>query len=141
MEKKYKIPAECMFYAAAAGGTALLIFSVLCAVFGRYVIAAAEFAAGAVVIIYALVLRGRFRHKMNSYLSTVSDNISELSEANLDSVPVALAICSVDGTICWYNDLFGTMFGDKKLTGEALESYIHELKWANVLKFPTPHRA
>ncbi|MBR0365765.1 MAG: DHH family phosphoesterase, partial [Clostridia bacterium] len=136
MEKNHKMPAEHMFRAAVAGGAALVVFALLCAAFGKYVMAAAELAAGAAVIIFASVERIKFRHKLTGYLSAVSDNISEVSEANLDSVPIAMAICSVDGMIRWYNDLFGMMFKGKELSGETIENYIHELKWANVLKFP-----
>lgn len=136
MEKKYRMPAELLFYAAATGGAALVITAMIFAVSGKYIAAVAELIVGVGVIVYAyLQIRGD-RRKQKSYLNAVSENISDISEASLDSVPVALAICSVDGVIRWHNDLFRDMLGGKELFGEALENYIQELKWANVLKFP-----
>ena len=136
MEKKYRMPAENIFYAAAAGGAALIITAMIFAVMGMYIAAVAELTVGVGVTAYAYLQIRKDKKKKKGYLNTVSESLSEISEANLDSVPIALAICSVDGVIRWHNDLFREMVGGRELYGEMLENYIQELKWANVLKFP-----
>ena len=60
----------------------------------------------------------------------------DLSENLITSVPMPMAVCSIDGLIRWYNDRFSAIFTEKVLLNESLDECIDSLKWSDVLKYP-----
>lgn len=132
MKKRYSL----ILPAAYVSGVILIAFAAVWLYFGRYIMAAAELFAGAAVIIYAAFRSYGTKKAMEAYISRVTENASDISESMLESVPMPLVICSVDGSIRWYNERFASIINTDGLIGTMPSEHIKELKWSEVLKFP-----
>lgn len=121
---------------AVASSVMMLVCALVALFWEKYIAiaAGAVFALGAIVYI-TVVTRTRKRNIVK-FLHHITGDDMDLSENLIMSVPMPLAVCSIDGVIRWYNDRFEGIFEDKKLPDESIEECITSLKWSDVLKFP-----
>ena len=121
---------------AVASSVMMLVCALVALFWEKYIAiaAGAVFALGAIVYI-TVVTRTRKRNIVK-FLHHITGDDMDLSENLIMSVPMPLAVCSIDGVIRWYNDRFEGIFEDKKLPDENIEVCIASLKWSDVLKFP-----
>ena len=121
---------------AVASSVVMLVCALVALFWEKYIAiaAGAVFALGAIVYI-TVVTRTRKRNIVK-FLHHITGDDMDLSENLIMSVPMPLAVCSIDGVIRWYNDRFEGIFEDKKLPDENIEECITSLKWSDVLKFP-----
>lgn len=121
---------------AVASSVMMLVCALVALFWEKYIaiVAGAVFALGAIVYI-TVVTRTRKRNIVK-FLHHITGDDMDLSENLIMSVPMPLAVCSIDGVIRWYNDRFEGIFEDKKLPDESIEECITSLKWSDVLKFP-----
>ena len=121
---------------AVASSVMMLVCALVALFWEKYIAiaAGAVFALGAIVYI-TVVTRTRKRNIVK-FLHHITGDDMDLSENLIMSVPMPLAVCSIDGVIRWYNDRFEGIFEDKKLPDENIEECIASLKWSDVLKFP-----
>ena len=121
---------------AVASSVMMLVCALVALFWEKYIAiaAGAVFALGAIVYI-TVVTRTRKRNIVK-FLHHITGDDMDLSENLIMSVPMPLAVCSIDGVIRWYNDRFEGIFEDKKLPDENIEECITSLKWSDVLKFP-----
>ena len=121
---------------SVASSVMMLVCALVALFWEKYIAiaAGAVFALGAIVYI-TVVTRTRKRNIVK-FLHHITGDDMDLSENLIMSVPMPLAVCSIDGVIRWYNDRFEGIFEDKKLPDESIEECITSLKWSDVLKFP-----
>ena len=121
---------------AVVSSVMMLVCALVALFWEKYIAiaAGAVFALGAIVYI-TVVTRTRKRNIVK-FLHHITGDDMDLSENLIMSVPMPLAVCSIDGVIRWYNDRFEGIFEDKKLPDESIEECITSLKWSDVLKFP-----
>ena len=121
---------------AVVSSVMMLVCALVALFWEKYIAiaAGAVFALGAIVYI-TIVTRTRKRNIVK-FLHHITGDDMDLSENLIMSVPMPLAVCSIDGVIRWYNDRFEGIFEDKKLPDESIEECITSLKWSDVLKFP-----
>lgn len=114
----------------------MLLCSVL-VIFDRNKTAIAVGGGMAVIsLIYVAVITRRRKRNIVKFLQHIAADDIGLTENIISSVPMPMAVCSVDGTIRWFNDSFDEIFKDKRLPDEGMEECITSLKWSDVLKFP-----
>ncbi len=100
---------------------------------------AAAFAGGglALAVLGYVIFTARTRKReIVKFLHHIAGDDAGLTENIITSVPMPMAICSVDGIIRWYNTQFEEIFYEKQLPDERLEGCIASIKWSDVLKFP-----
>lgn len=114
----------------------LLICSVTGIFLDKYAASVTGLIFSAVSIAYITVVARHRKTDIVKFLHHITGDDMDLSENLITSVPMPMAVCSVDGVIRWYNDMFESIFKDKKLPDESLEECIQSLKWSDVLKFP-----
>ncbi len=136
MRKVYSHAMRKYMIAAIAASVGLILWSALLAVFGLYVIAAVQAASGLLILLPVLIIRKKRKDDIIKYLHKIVRDDEGISENVLMSVPLSMVICSIDGTIRWYNDMFSDIFRERKLEYESLDDCIDELKWSEVLKNP-----
>lgn len=121
---------------AVAVSVMLIIWAVISLIFDRYVASAVGVGFAVIAISYITVVARTRKRDIVRFLHTITGDDMDLSENLITSVPMPMAVCSIDGVIRWYNDMFASIFKDKKLPDESIEECIVSLKWSDVLKFP-----
>ena len=134
MKKAYSHAMRKYVTVAAAVSLGLIICAVIVFIRGDYIMAAVEIVIGLAAVAHMLILRSVRRKDMVKYLQKIVDDDIGVSENALMSVPLPMAICSIDGTVRWYNDEFESIFKKNDLQGQMLDELITELKWSEVLK-------
>ena len=126
-------------YASAAYiSAALLIAGGISVVFiPNAYIGAAEMAAGVVIFLLMLILRGYRRNIINSYLNHIEKSSGVMASNPMNALPVPAAACHIDGTVKWYNEMFADVFGNDDLYETKIEDVIPAVKWGTILKTPS----
>ncbi|MCH5213182.1 MAG: DHH family phosphoesterase [Oscillospiraceae bacterium] len=114
----------------------LIAFALVMAIMRYYIIAGIEFAMGVALLAQTLVLRHKRKLEIKSYIHDIEADDDGISKNMLLSVPLPMTICSIDGTIRWYNEQFTEIFDEKKLAQAMLDDCIPEIKWSEILKYP-----
>lgn len=94
----------------------------------------AEIAAGLAVFIAVLILNHSRRETINGYLEILAKSSGDISANLISALPISAAVCHIDGTIRWYNELFASIFGNVDLSETRIENVISDMKWGMVLK-------
>lgn len=136
MKKAYSYVMRKHMTVAAAAAAVLIICAVILLFRHEYIIAAVQGAAGIAGFVHILALRAVRKKEMTRYLQKILADDMGVSENALMSVPLPMTICSIDGTIRWYNDKFSSIFENGTLSETMLDDVIPELKWSDVLKNP-----
>lgn len=141
MKKTYTHAMRKYMIAAITASAAL----VLCAAFAfvwqeKYILAVIQGVLGLSVLVPVLVISKRRKDSIAKYLQNIINDDEVVTENMIMSVPMPMVICSIDGTIRWYNDLFSDVFGDGQFPKETLDECVDELKWSEVLKYPQGKR-
>ena len=138
MKKKYHHAMRKYLIAAISMSFITLICSVLLltGVVNKTIVALIEFISSAAVVSYVSIIAKTRRKTISKYLESITGNDMDLSENLITSVPMPMAVCSIDGLIRWYNDRFSAIFTEKVLLNESLDECIDSLKWSDVLKYP-----
>lgn len=136
MKKTYSHAMRKYMIAAITASTALIICAALLIVFGSYIMAAVQVLLGLMILIPVLVIRKKRKDQVVKYLHNIINDEEGITENMIMSVPMPMVICSIDGTIRWYNDMFCDIFSDGKMMGETLPECVPEVKWSEVLKYP-----
>lgn len=138
MKKTYSRAMRKYLFCAILSASVMLIFAVLTAVFdwNKYFIATVETVLAIAVISYVTVVATSRKKAIIKYLHNIKGNDNDFSENIMESVPLPMAVCSVDGTIRWFNKRFQAIFKGKRLEHESLDDCITSLKWSDVLKHP-----
>lgn len=138
MRKTYSHAMRKYITAAVVSAALMLVCAAVLAVFDvdRYIAATTLFCTGTATVIYVALLAKSRRNTIVKYLKNITAGDADLSENLITSVPLPMAVCSVDGTIRWYNDRFSKVFGGKKFEHENLDDCIESLRWSDVLKYP-----
>ncbi len=137
MKKAYSnIMLKYMTCALCASSVMIICAAVLFVLDMRH-IAAAELVLGIGTLLYAALIGSRHREAVAKYIKKIIADDTGLEVNALVSVPLAMAICSIDGSMRWYNELFADMYKGRKLYRTVLEDCVPELKWSEVLKNPS----
>ncbi len=136
MKKVYSHAMRKYMIAAITASVALIICAAVLVLDKSYIMAAIQGALGLLILTPVLIIRKRRNENIIKYLQNIVSNEDGISENMVKSVPLPMVICSVDGTIRWYNDMFSDIFAENKLEYESLDDCIEELKWSEVLKYP-----
>lgn len=136
MKKAYSHAFARLSFAAIASGIAIMIFAAAALILKQIWLSAAGFAVGTAVLIYALVIIFGRRSELADNIVKVSESTAQIGENMLETIPLPLAVCAVDGSIRWYNDRFAAIFSERELRDGILDECIRELKWSDVLKAP-----
>lgn len=125
-------------YMVTASVTAalMLVCSATALVFDKYIASALGVVFAVAAISYITVVARTRKKNIVKFLHNITGDDMDLSENLITSVPMPMAVCSIDGVIRWYNDMFETIFKERKLAEESFEDCITSLKWSDVLKFP-----
>lgn len=127
------------YLTAAVTSAAIMMIFAAATIFlelNKYVIAGVEIGLAVLIVVYVGLLSKSRKNTIVRYLHNITGNEESLSENVITSVPLPMAVCSVDGTIRWYNDRFSNVFDGKRFEHESLDDCIKSLKWADVLKYP-----
>ncbi len=125
------------YMVTAIASSVLMLVCALVALFWEKYIAVAVGAVFAIsALVYITVVTRTRKKNIVKFLHHITGDDMDMSENLIMSVPMPLAVCSIDGVIRWYNDRFEGIFEDKKLPDESIEECITSLKWSDVLKFP-----
>lgn len=126
------------YTALACIGAALLIVCALVELSrGEYIFAGCWGGTGVLLLGAVFVLTIKRREAIARYVNKALETNENISEDSLTSVPMAMVISSIDGSVEWYNDSFSAIFEGNKLPSEILDDCIPKLKWSEVLKHPT----
>lgn len=88
------------------------------------------------VIIFAAVIIMNMQRKetIRQYLNMVTKSSGSMSANVIEGIPVPVAVAHIDGSVCWYNDKFSTLFEDAALFDAKIEAIISDIKWGEILK-------
>ncbi|MGN0162731.1 MAG: DHH family phosphoesterase [Candidatus Ornithomonoglobus sp.] len=136
MKKAYSHAMRKYMIAAVTAAVILVLCAGILCRERNYILAGIQGAAGMAVITIVLILGKKRKETIAKYIHKILDDNDDISENAIISVPMPMAICSIDGTIRWYNDRFAGIFGNSKLPYEVLDDCIPKLKWSEVLKYP-----
>lgn len=138
MKKTYSRAMRKYLFTAILSASVMLVFAVLTTVFGwnKYIMAGIEAGLAILIICYVTLVATSRKKTIIKYLHNITGNDHDFSENIMESVPLPMAVCSVDGTIRWYNKRFSAIFKGKHLEHESLDDCITSLKWSDVLKHP-----
>lgn len=142
MKRTYSHAMRKYLSAAIVSAGVMTVFAIVTVFFelNKYVAAGIEIALAVLIAVYVAVLSKSRKKMIVRYLNNITGNEEGLSENVITSVPLPMAVCSVDGTIRWYNERFSTVFDGKRFEHESLDDCIKSLKWTDVLKFPNGKR-
>lgn len=134
--KKTYINVTRKYMITAVTDSVVLILCAVLAFFGFFEPAAILGGSVAVVTLaYISFVANTRKRNIIKFLKHITADEVDLTENVISSVPMPMAICSVDGVIRWYNDQFASVFEDKKLDDKSLEECVTSIKWSDVLKF------
>lgn len=134
MKRVYSHALQKYRYTSIISAVLLLVFAVISMLLHQLILAAAEAAVGLIVFVIALRLKRSRKKEIAKHLKKIKVEDDGISENMLTSVPMPMVICSIDGTISWYNDQFKEIYKEKKLAEQMLDDCIPEIKWSDVLK-------
>ena len=135
--KKTYVNVTRKYMIAAVTASVLLLICTVAVLLGYEKIAAFTGGGLAVgILIYISITARTRKREIVKFLHHIADDDIGLTENIITSVPMPMAICSVDGVIRWYNERFEKIFYEKQLPDESMEGCITSLKWSDVLKFP-----
>ena len=100
----------------------------------------AEIVAGLAVFVTVLILNHTRHEAINGYLDILTKTSGSMSSNLISILPVPSAVCHIDGTIRWYNELFSGIFGGVDLSETKIENVISDMKWGMVLKTPDSYQ-
>ncbi|MBR0359816.1 MAG: DHH family phosphoesterase [Clostridia bacterium] len=121
---------------AVASSVVMLVCALVALLWEKYIAVAVSAVFAVSALVYITVVTRTRKKNIVKFLHHITGDDMDLSENLIMSVPMPLAVCSIDGVIRWYNDRFEGIFVDKKLPDESIEECITSLKWSDVLKFP-----
>ena len=138
MKKRYSHAMRKYLFTAVISAVFMITFALLMAFgdFNKYILAASEAAIAIFAVSYVVILARSRKKAIIKYLQNITGDDENISENVITSVPLPMAVCSVDGTIRWYNNRFSKVFNYKHFEHESLDDCITSLKWSDVLKYP-----
>ncbi len=138
MKKTYSHAMRKYLFAALISAVLMICFASLMVLtdLNKYILAIAEVLFAFLAISYVVILARSRKKAIIKYLHNITGDDENISENFITSVPLPMAVCSVDGTIRWYNNRFSKVFDGKRFEHESLDDCITSLKWSDVLKFP-----
>ncbi len=136
MKKAYPFIMRKYITAAFAAAGILVICAAVLLFMGNFVMASIQGGIGLLILTHIFILRFKRKKAVMQYLHRIIDDDNGISENAIVGIPLPMTVCSIDGTIKWYNNKFLSLFKDKKLPDEMLDNAIHDLKWSEVLKHP-----
>ncbi|MBQ3124966.1 MAG: DHH family phosphoesterase [Clostridia bacterium] len=136
MKRTYVNVTRKYFIAAITTSVLLLVCAVIALVWNKYIAVFVGAVPAIVALVYLTVVTRTRKKNIIKFLHHITGDDIDMSENLITSVPMPLAVCSIDGVIRWYNDRFENIFTGKKLPDESIEECIVSLKWSDVLKFP-----
>lgn len=136
MKKTYSHTMRNYMAVALVASVVLFLCGLMLVLAGMYIAATVECVLSLVLFFIVMRLGRKRKEMLAKYIHTAlaDDGISENA---LASVPMPMVVCSIDGTIRWYNDLFRDIFTQDKFKYEVLDDCIPGLKWSYVLKYPS----
>ncbi len=99
-----------------------------------YAIGIIEAASALVVLCAAALMETRRRNEAENYIRSVTKMAGTIPSNALESLPVPLVVAHADGTVRWYNERFGALFGGGEMYDKALDTILPGIKWADILR-------
>ena len=137
MKRAYSHAYARIRFATITAAAALILIGAAALFTGQLWLSAAGFASGVLLLIYTIAVIHSRDSEFSGYVLRAAETNSMISETMLESIPLPMAICAVDGSIRWYNDRFAAIFNARELRDGMLDECIRELKWSEVLKAPS----
>ncbi len=134
MKKAYRYAMRNYMTVAAVAAAVLVAAAAVLIARREFAVGAAQGLIGAAVLVHLIRLNHSRKKEMRRYIRLVTNDESGISENALMNAPMPVAVCGIDGTVCWYNEKFASIFNGHGLPYEALDDIIPELKWSDVLK-------
>ncbi len=137
MKKIYSHPTRKYMIVATVAALVLIAYGLLTLFtdYDKTLLSVIALVCACLLILYVILVANFRKRAIIKYLHNIT-GAEEFSENIMESVPLPMAVCSIDGSIRWYNKRFSNMFKDKTLEHESLEDCIKSLKWSDVLKHP-----
>lgn len=136
MKKAYPQVMRKYITVACIATSILMLCAVALFIIKVYIMAAVQFVLAAVIFVHICIVRLQRKKSVMQYLHKIIEDDMGISENALMGVPLPMTVCSIDGTIRWYNDKFLLLFSENRLPDEMLDNCIRDLKWTEVLKHP-----
>lgn len=121
---------------AIISSSMLLVCALLALFLDKYIAIGVSCILAVAGLSYITVVTRTRKKNIVKFLHHITGDSMDLSENLITSVPMPMAVCSIDGVIRWYNDMFESIFKDRNISDESIEDFIESLKWSDVLKFP-----
>lgn len=113
-----------VLFSAAVSGTSFYL--------GQFTIACIEFALGIILAVLVFVAEHKNFSDLKKTVEILNSHIVERNDDRLSGIPLPFVICSPDGGIIWYNDLFEKeIIGDKELSAKQIRSFVPSEKLNN----------
>ena len=124
MKKTYINVTRKYFIAAITVSVLMIISAVAMVLYDNKVAAIAGGGLAIGVLAYVIYIASTRKRDIVRFLHHIAGDDVGLTENIITSVPMPMAVCSVDGVIRWYNEQFQNIFGNKNLTDESIEECI-----------------
>ena len=87
---------------------------------------------GALIYYNLLNIKAR-KNEWTKYIENLSTNLGLATKDAVLNLPLPLIICEDDGTVVWYNQCFGDLYGEVDLLGKGVGDYIKEINIKKIL--------
>lgn len=134
MKKRYGQAANTFSGISVVSAVLLIMGGAATIFYNSKLCGAAEFVAGAAVLIVHSVLVHSRKEKIKGYLKNVSEESGAITSNIIGRLPLPVTVVNVDGTVNWYNEEFAKLFDDAYMFGSTLESVVGGIKWGDILK-------
>ena len=138
MKKTYSHAMRKYMSVALIGAGLLILYALVTMIFNidKRLAGCTGIACSFILGAYVIYIAKARKKAIVEYLQRITGDDADLSESLINNVPLPMVLCSVDGSIRWYNDRFASVFGGGDFEHDSLEKYFTALKWSDVLKFP-----
>lgn len=98
----------------------------------QYMIACIELALGIILSVLVFIAEHKNFGDLKKTVEILNSHIVERNDDRLTGIPLPFVICSPDGGIIWYNDLFEKeIIGDKELSSKQIRAFVPSEKLTN----------
>ncbi len=134
MNKRYGLISQILPVMALISGILMLGLGIVSLYMDVRILSGILIAAGAIIFLTASALKLSKRRIMEKFLDDVEKNSGGITRNILAAFPVPVIVVNIDGTIKWYNSVFGELINKNELMGVQVGSVLNGVKWSEVLK-------
>lgn len=134
MNKRYGLISQILPIMALISGILMLGLGIVSLYMDVRILSGILIVAGAIIFLTASALKLSKRRIMEKFLDDVEKNSGGITRNILAAFPVPVIVVNIDGTIKWYNSVFGELINKNELMGVQVGTVLNGVKWSEVLK-------